>query len=348
LSVQASLGVRLKSLMTLPAICAPMMLVSGPELVSEACKAGLMGALPRHNARDSEEFAAWLASIRDSLDRHREEYPRARIGPLAVNIVARKSPADLRADLEVCARYGVGIIISALGNPTALTRIVHDFGASVFHDVTDLHFAAKAIDAGVDGLTCIGSGGGGHSGTLNSLAFIPRVRELWDGIIVFAGSVSNGAAVRAAEVLGADFAYLGTRFIATQESRAPAKYKEFLVNESSQGLIYTERLTGVPANWLQASLRAVGLDPADLPVPQPGAARYAHLPDDLRPWRDIWSAGQGIDLIHDIPPVAELVARLRAEYVRACDIPSMAVVAASELDVEVAQPVVTAPERVRG
>jgi nitronate monooxygenase len=218
----------------------------------------------------------------------------------------------------------VNIIISALGNPTELTKIVHDWGGKVFHDVTNLRFADKAIAAHVDGLTCIGSGGGGHSGTLNALSFIPRVRELWDGTIIFAGNVSSGAAIRAAEVLGADLAYLGTRFIATAESLAPQAYKALLVREGSDNLIYSERITGVPANWLKASLSRVAIDPDELPKTTPSAERrYDHLPDDIRPWRDIWSAGQGIDLIKDIPSVAELVRRLRREYVIACETPDM-------------------------
>jgi nitronate monooxygenase len=315
-----TLDVDFRQCMTLPAVCAPMTMVSGPALVREACRSGIMGALPRHNARTRAEFESWLASIRQDLDAYASEHPAARVGPLAVNIIARQPATEIRDDLEICARYGVKIIISALGNPTELARIAHDWGGRVFHDVTNLRFAAKAIEAGVDGLTCIGSGGGGHSGTLNALAFIPRVREMWEGTIVFAGGVSSGAAIRAAEVLGADLAYLGTRFIATQESAAPDAYKASLVSDGSEDLIYTDRVSGVPANWLKSSLRRMGLDPDDLPTPISGR-RYEHLPAGARPWRQIWSAGQGIDLIHDIPSVAELVLRLRREYVAACATP---------------------------
>jgi nitronate monooxygenase len=328
-----SLDAKLKSVMVLPAVCAPMTMVSGPALVREACKSGIMAGLPRHNARTREEFESWLAAIRASLDAFAAQHPRARVGPLAVNIVGRPEPGELRADLAICAKYGVEIIISALGNPAELTRIVHDWGGKVFHDVTTLRFAAKAIEGGVDGLTCIGSGGGGHSGTMNALAFIPRVRELWDGTIIFAGSVSSGAAIRAAEILGADLAYLGTRFIATQESLAPDAYKDFLVRDGSSDLIYTERVTGVAASWLKASLRHVGLDPDNLPVPS-AVRRYCHLPAGIRPWREIWSAGQGIDLIRDIPSVADLVLRLRREYVAACAVPDAADAALVEVAME--------------
>lgn len=312
----------LRTMLTLPAVCAPMMIVSGPALVREACKAGIMAGLPRHNARTREEFEAWLASVRSDLDAFASENPGVVIGPLAANIVVRGRLEELRADLAICAKYGVEIVISALGDPTALTKVVHDWGGKVFHDVTTLRHAAKAIEAGVDGLTCIGSGGGGHSGTLNALAFIPRVRELWDGTIIFAGGVSSGAAVRAAEVLGADLAYVGTRFIATQEAHAPEEYKALLVASGSEDLLYTDRITGVPANWLKGSLRRVGLDPDALPVPT-AVRSYDHLPDGIRPWRDIWSAGQGVDLIRDIPPVAELVRRLREEYRIACEVPDL-------------------------
>jgi nitronate monooxygenase len=319
-----SLDANIKKSLVLPAVCAPMTMVSGPALVTAACRSGIIGALPRHNARSSEEFESWLETIRHALDRHAAEHPGATIGPLAVNLIARQPAADLRADVETCARYGVKVIISALGDPAELTRIVHDAGGKVFHDVTSLRFAAKAIEGGVDGLTCIGSGGGGHSGTLNALSFIPRIREMWDGTIIFAGSVASGAAIRAAEILGADLAYLGTRFIATQESQAPDDYKALLVKDSSVDLMYTERITGVPANWLKSSLRRVQLDPEALPTPLAGQHRYQHLPPDARPWREIWSAGQGIDLIHDVPTVAELVLRLRREYFAACAAPHMA------------------------
>jgi len=299
-----------------------MAMVSGPALVSAACKSGIMAGLPRHNAGSLEEFESWLAAIRADIDAFAAQNPAAGIGPLAVNIIAGKPMADLRAELAVCARYGVRIIISALGKPAELTRVVHDWGGKVFHDVTNLRFAGKAIEAGVDGLVCIGSGGGGHCGALNALSFIPRVRQMWEGTIIFAGSVSSGAAIRAAEILGADLVYLGTRFIATSESLAPDIYKAQLVACGAEDLIYTDRLTGVPANWLKPSLRAAGLDPDALPLAVT-PRKYEHLPPAARPWRTLWSAGQGIDLIDDIPSVAELVQRLRREYVAACRIPSM-------------------------
>lgn len=312
----------IRSSLTIPAICAPMFRISNPALVAEACKAGLIGGLPRHNVRDIETFDSWLGEIRQSLDAHRAENPDARIGPVAVNL--SRMPEDiLDTHLEICERHGVNLFISAMGNPAELTRKVHGMGGKVFHDVTTIRFAEKAIEAGVDGLTCIGAGGGGHSGTINHLALIPRIRAMFDGTIILAGAVSTGAGIRAAEILGADLAYLGTRFIATAEARADAEYKAMLVKDGAADTIYTSRVAGGAANWLRSSLSGAGLDPDALPEPDPESGRVT-LPDGLRPWADIWSAGQGIELIDDIPTVAELVSRLRREYVAACAIPDMA------------------------
>ena len=304
-----------------------MFLVSGPELVSAACKSGLIGALPRQNARSLDVFESWLREIREDLDQFADQHPDVRIGPVAVNLAARFDTDELAANLDLCARYGVEIIISVQGHPGALTERVHDWGGTVFHDVTSIRFAEKAIAAGVDGLICIGAGGGGHSGTTSHLVLIPKIRSIFDGVIIMAGAVTDGAAIRAAEVLGADLSYLGTRFIGTKESRAPDEYKAMLISEKSDGLLYTGAIAGAPANWLVASMRSVGLDPDHLPEPTQRGITHDHLPDGVRPWANLWSAGQGIDLIDDIPSVAELVTRLRREYVEACRTPDMADVA---------------------
>jgi len=320
-----SLDPDIRSRLVLPAVCAPMYRVSNPALVREACKGGLVGALPRQNVRDLETFDAWLAEIVEALNVHAAQHPTARIGPIAVNL-SRLPDDQLAEHLAVCKRHGVELIISAMGDPTELIRRVHDWGGKVFHDVTSIRFAEKAIAAGADGLTCIGSGGGGHSGQISHLAFIPRVRAMFDGTIVLAGCVGTGAAIRAAEILGADLAYLGTRFIATEESNAAPEYKQMLVSESARDLIFTPKVAGTAANWLKASLVRVGLDPDNLPKPGPDGRR-GHLPEGARPWATIWSAGQGIELITDIPPAAELIRRLRREYVAACQVPDMAEVA---------------------
>lgn len=319
-----SLDPALRASLTIPAICAPMFLVTGPALVREACLAGVVGGLPRQNARSLEEFEAWLAEISGALAAARERDPQRRIAPIAVNYPTRMPEDELKANMALCAKYGVEIVISVGGDPTELISRVHGFGGKVFHDITSLRFAEKAIAAGADGLNCIGAGGGGHSGTISHLALIPRIRAMYDGTIVMAGAVSTGATIRAAEVLGADLAYLGTRFIATQEADAPDEYKALLVSQTSSDLMYTGDVAGVPANWMTESIRRVGLDPENLPKPLGRGMRHDHLPPGVAPWRNLWSAGQGVDLIDDVPTVAELVARLRAEYVAACDAPSFA------------------------
>lgn len=317
----------LRDKLVLPAVCAPMFLVSGPELVAAACKSGLVGALPRQNARTLTVFEEWLRDIRTELDTFADEHLGARVGPIAVNLATAFDDDEIAAHLDLCARYGVDIIISAQGNPAQLAARVHDWGGVVFHDVTSMRYAEKAIAASVDGLTCVGAGGGGHSGTTSHLVLIPKIRSIFDGVIILAGAVGTGAAIRAAEVLGADLSYLGTRFIATRESRARENYKAMLVDSGLDDLMYTGDIAGVPANWMVPSMRAVGLDPADLPKPDRPGLSHRHLPDGVKPWVNLWSAGQGIDLINDIPSVAELVIRLRGEYVAACQIPDMADVA---------------------
>ncbi|WP_439358545.1 NAD(P)H-dependent flavin oxidoreductase [Bradyrhizobium sp. DASA03007] len=312
----------LRQSLSLPAICAPMFLVSGPDLVREACKAGVIGALPRQNARSFEEFAGWLRAIREDLREHAAQAPGP-IGPLAVNLSAKTPENDIGKHLDLCAEQGVDIVITVGGNPELIVEQAHDRGIKVFHDITSIPFAERAIAAGVDGLICIGAGGGGHSGTISHLALIRKVRSIFDGTIVMAGAISDGASIRAAEVLGADLAYLGTRFIATRESLAADDYKRMLVAQTSADLIYTEKVAGVAANWLVESLRAAGLDPNVLPEPNGKGMRHDHLPDSAKPWKTLWSAGQGIDLIDDIPAVADLVARLKREYAQACQIPAM-------------------------
>lgn len=315
-----TLSADLRSRLVLPAICAPMMLVSGPELVLAACRAGLAASLPWHNARSAEEFTGWLRFIDEGLARYRDTNPQALTGPVLANITLKRPVAELVTTIDLCIAHGVRHFITAIGNPADVTKAIHDRGGVILHDVTSLRFAEKAIAAGVDGLVCIGGGGGGHSGTLNPFAFIPAVRSMFDGTLVFAGCVANGAGIRAAEILGADLVYLGTRFIATREARAHDDYKAMLVNGSAADLTYSPAITGIPCNWLNASLSRAGVALADLPAAQPD---YAHLPGTARPWRDLWSAGHGIDLIDDIPDVAALVERLRREYVAACHTPDL-------------------------
>lgn len=304
--------------LTLPAICAPLFLISSPALVIEARKGGLIGAIPRQNARSPEQFNEWLTEINRTLAAW-SDTTGLLAGPLAVNVPTTLPAEELRQELELCARHDVDIIITSVGKPTEVVRIAHDLGMAVHHDVTTIEFAEKAIAAGVDGLNCIGAGGGGHSGTISHLALIPRVRRMFDGIVSLAGAVSTGAAIRAAEILGADLAFIGTRFTATVESHAHPLQKEWIARGSARDIAYTPKVNGVPANWMLRSLREHGVD-LDV-LPQPAGRGHAHLPEGVAPWRDLWSAGQGIELIDDVPSVAEVVRRLAEEYLAACAIP---------------------------
>jgi len=320
----------LRSRLTLPAFAAPMFLVSGTELAVACCQAGIIGSLTRNHCRDLEEMEAQLGIVSETLARFADTHPGRTVGPLAMNISPTFSQDEFRRHLDCCRRHGVRIIVTSVGDPTQNAPLVQEYGMLHFHDATTIRFAEKAAAAGADGIVCIGAGGGGHAGTISHLAFIPRVRAMFDGMIVMAGAVSTGAVIRAAEVLGADLAYLGTRMIATRESAAPEAYKAMLVEGGVTDVIYTRGVNGLPASWLKASLRAAGLDPDNLFIPE--GRSTDHLPPSKTPWRDIWSGGQGIGLIHDLPGVAELVARLQREYLAACAVPDMAAAARAALE----------------
>lgn len=316
--------------LTLPAFAAPMFLVSGPELAIACCQAGVIGSLTRNHCRDLAELEEQLKQVSEALKRFAGEHPRAKIAPLSVNISPNASQAEFRENLEVCRRYGTRIIVTSVGDPTLNAPLVHEYGLLHFHDATTIRFAEKAAAAGADGIVCIGAGGGGHAGIISHLAFIPKVRAMFSGTIVMAGAISTGGAIRAAEVLGADLAYIGTRFIATRESAAPDAYKAMLVAGGVTEVTYTRGVNGSPASWLKASLREIGLDPENLFLPE--GRSTAHLPAGKTPWRDIWSAGQGIGLIDDLPPVGKLVHRLQREYITACEVPDMAAAARAALE----------------
>ncbi len=316
-----ALSTAIRERLTLPAICAPMFLCSGVDLAIESCKAGIIGSLTRNNCRDLEELEAQLRAVTEGLARFTDLHPGRKTGPLAVNIEPKYSDDETRAHLDLCRRYGVTIIITSVGNPAGIAPRIKDAGILHFHDATSVRFAEKAIAADVDGIIAIGSGGGGHSGTVSHLVLVPQIRAMFDGTIVLAGAVASGAAIRAAEILGADLAYLGTRFIATRESLAPAAYKQLLVKAGANDVIYTRGVNGLPASWMKESIRAIGLDPDNLPLPE--GRGTDHLPPGKTPWRDIWSGGQGVELIHDVPAVAALVNQLQAEYIEACARPDM-------------------------
>lgn len=319
--------------LTLPAVAAPMFLCSGVDLAVAACTAGIMGSLTRNHCRDTAEFEQQLKGVAEQVARFRDTHPTRIIGPLAVNISTHFGEDELRAHFALCKKYGASIVITSVGDPTAMVPMVHDAGLLHFHDATSLRFAEKAIAAGVDGIVAIGAGGGGHSGILSHLAFIPQVRAMFDGTVVLAGAVTNGATIRAAEILGADLAYMGTRFIATREAAAPDEYKAMLVAGTAADVVYTNAVNGMSAMWLKASLKANGLNLETMQAPAKRGTD--HLPEHAKPWKTVWSAGQGIGLINDIPSVAELVQRLQEEYIAACVLPDMAWAAKSALHGEV-------------
>ncbi len=287
----------------LPVIAAPMFLVSGPDLVVETCKAGAVGSFPALNQRSTEGYGEWLAEIRESTGNA--------AAPFGVNLIVHRSNARLDADLAETVRQRVPFVITSLGAVSEVVEAIHGYGGLVFHDVINLRHAQKAAEAGVDGLIAVAAGAGGHAGTYNPFAFVQEIRQFYQGTIILSGAMSTGAHVVAARAAGADFAYLGTRFIATTESRAPEDYKQMILAATAKDIVYTNAISGVNGNFLSASLEAAGLDPANLPE----FNRELHLgSSEKRAWKNIWSAGQGVGAIQDVPSTAELVARLKGEY----------------------------------
>lgn len=303
--------VQLRARLKLPVIVAPMFLVSGPDLVIATCKAGLVGSFPSINARTAEEFEAWLTHIEYALSQARDQGVDA--APYAVNLILQAAVAPrFMTDLALVERFKPPVVITSVGAPGEVAKRVHGYGGVVFHDVATLRHAAKAAEQGVDGLILLTAGAGGHTGTANPFAFVPQVRRQFDGAILLAGSISDGRSILAARTLGADFAYMGTRFAATKESLASHDYRSLLVSQQMADVVTTDRISGMSATFLRGSISRVGLDPDDLPATK-GFLQPA-IPDALKAWRDIWSGGHGVGLIDDVPTVAELTDRLEAEY----------------------------------
>lgn len=302
---------------TLPAIAAPMFLVSGTELVTAACLAGVIGAFPTPNARSAEILDEWMRLVVDTLASARAHNPQQRVAPWAANIIVHRSNTRLPADLDLVIKYRAPIVITALGSPAAVVEAVHSYGGIVLADVNSVAFAAKAAKTGADGLVLVASGAGGHTGHTTAFAFVDAVRQFWDGIVVLGGGISTGRSIRAAQALGADLAYLGTRFIATDESLAAAEYKAMITAASAEDLVLTAAFTGVPANMLRPSIVRAGLDPDTLVAKN--SIDFDQPQSNSKAWKDIWSAGQGVGAIRSVQPVAALVAELRREYVQALE-----------------------------
>ncbi|TAK47533.1 MAG: nitronate monooxygenase [Xanthobacteraceae bacterium] len=304
----------------LPAFGAPMFIVSTPDLVIAQCKAGIVGSFPALNARPAALLDEWLTRIQDELAAHDAAHPERPSAPFAVNQIVHRSNNRLDHDLEVCARHRVPIVITSLGARPELNQAVHGWGGLVFHDVINQAFAHKAVEKGADGLILVAAGAGGHAGTLSPFAFVAETRQWFDGPIALSGAIGTGRAIRAARVLGADFAYIGSPFIATVEANAPAAYKQMVVDASAEDIVYSNLFTGVLGNYLKPSIRAAGLDPDHLPQADPSTMNFSSGgASEVKAWRDIWGAGQGVGCVKEILPVAEFVGRLKRDYDAAID-----------------------------
>ncbi|MDP9065154.1 MAG: nitronate monooxygenase family protein [Pseudomonadota bacterium] len=309
----------LRDRLCLPAIGAPMFIVSTPTLVLAQCKAGIVGTFPALNARPASQLDDWLARITEELSTHARSNPGVRVAPFGVNQIVHSSNGRLEADLQTCVKYRVPIVITSLRPPAEVVSAVHGYGGLVFHDVISVRHARKAADQGVDGIIAVCAGAGGHAGTLSPFALLKEIREVFSGTLVLSGAISSGADVLAARALGADLAYIGTRFIATTEANAGARYKQMLVGSRAEDIVYTAAFSGVAGNYLRASIVEAGLDPDHL---APGSDSAMNFGDDdahagRKAWRDIWSAGQGVGGIHEIETVQALVARMVREYAAA-------------------------------
>jgi len=293
--------------LSLPVLCAPMFIVSNPDLVIAQCKSGVIGSFPALNARPKELLDEWLTRIKSELAND----PNA--APFAVNQIIHASNERLEYDMALCVQHEVPLIITSLAAPTNIVPWVHAYGGQVFHDVISVRHAEKALEAGVDGLILVCAGAGGHAGTLSPFALVGEIRKFYDGPIALSGSISNGSAILAAQAMGADFAYIGTRFIATHEANAVEAYKQAIVDSAAADIVYTPYFTGVHGNYLKKSIVAAGLDPNCLPAGDGKIANFASA-TTAKAWRDIWGAGQGVGSIDEILPAAELVAKLMHEY----------------------------------
>ncbi|AJZ56730.1 nitronate monooxygenase family protein [Paraburkholderia fungorum] len=304
--------------LSVPVIASPMFTVSYPELVLAQCKAGIVGSFPALNARPAELLDDWLTQMTEELRDHANAHPEAIVGPIAVNQIVHASNVRLEQDVRVCVKHRVPIFISSLRAPVKeILDEVHGYGGIVLHDVINLRHAEKALEAGVDGLILVAAGAGGHAGRMSPFALVGEVRKRFDGPIALSGSIATGQAILAAQTMGADLAYVGTRFIASQEANASQLYKDSLLRASASDIIYTNVFSGVHGNYVRESIEAAGLDPDNLPVADKTIMSFADGRSKAKAWKDIWGAGQGVGQINDVPPVAEIVARLKAEYIDA-------------------------------
>ncbi|ANL26421.1 2-nitropropane dioxygenase protein [Rhizobium phaseoli] len=304
----------LKDKLRLPVIGSPLFIISHPALTLAQCKAGVVGAFPALNARPESQLDEWLAEITEELARHDAAHPDKPAAPFAVNQIVHMSNKRLEHDLSLCVKYKVPVVISSLGAVPEVNAAVHSYGGIVLHDIINNRHAHSAIRKGADGLIAVASGAGGHAGTLSPFALIQEIREWFDGPLLLAGAISTGGAILAAEAMGADMAYIGSPFIATQEARAADAYKQAIVEGAAADIVYSNYFTGVHGNYLKPSIVAAGMDPDNLPVADPSKMDFEQATGGAKAWKDIWGSGQGIGAVKAIEPVAKLVDRLEAEY----------------------------------
>jgi nitronate monooxygenase len=306
-----------------PVIASPMFIISTPALVIAQCKAGVVGSMPALNARPASQLDEWLAEITEALAAHDAAHPDQPAAPFAINQIVHKSNNRLDQDLAMCEKHRVPILITSLGAREEVNQAAHGYGGIVLHDVINNKFALKAIDKGADGLIAVAAGAGGHAGTTSPFALVQEIREWFDGPLALSGSIANGRSILAAQAMGADFAYMGSAFIATEEARAQEAYKQMVVASNAADVVYTNYFSGVHGNYLKGSIAASGLDPENLPEADPSKMDFGTSSDgsntgaSRKVWKDIWGCGQGIGAIKQVVPTAELVSRLKAEYAQA-------------------------------
>jgi nitronate monooxygenase len=301
--------------LSLPVIGSPMFIASTPELVIAQCKAGIIGSFPALNARPASQLDEWLVRIREELDAFAGANPGAKVAPFAVNQICHASNDRLQHDVEACVRHKVPLVITSLRPPREVVDAVHSYGGLLFHDVISVRHARKAAEQGVDGIIAVCAGAGGHAGMTSPFALVREIRQFFDGTIILSGAMSGGADVFAAQAIGADMAYIGTRFLATTEAHVLDEYKQMIVDSGSDDVVYTNLFSGVKGNYLRGSVIRTGFDPDNLPEADKSKMNFGSGSDlKAKVWRDIWSAGQGVGNIHEVLPTAELVARMVREY----------------------------------
>ncbi len=299
----------------LPAVAAPLFIISNPDLVIAQCKAGVVGSFPSLNARPAEELDVWLKRITEELNAYNQANPDKPAAPLAVNQIVHGSNDRLQHDLEMCVKYKVPIVITSLGAKEFVNEAVHSYGGIVLHDIINNRFAKKAIEKGADGLIAVAAGAGGHAGSTSPFALVQEIREWFDGPLLLSGSIATGDAVLASQAMGADLGYIGSAFIATDEANAEQAYKQAIVDNGSADIVYSNLFTGVHGNYLRPSIEAAGLDPDSLPESDPSAMNFGSGGNtDSKAWKDIWGCGQGINAIKSIGSAQSLVEQMIAQY----------------------------------